>query len=213
VHRVTQPISVSMRPFGIERYMDFPDNGLLDIAPIKNKPTWVNNRTGSASVSKRLDRLLLHNHLMMDMDHIRNWIAGTQCSYHFPIVLDIEDDGVKQGAPFKFNPAWILDQDFNNLVKENWRPFDPSTSNYVCQQFHDSLRNLKQLASKWASSKYKKCSQLLKQTEGKLTALISAQEGCLFSEEVLYEIKELETHKNKLLLEEEMEWRMKSHTT
>jgi hypothetical protein len=30
------------------------------------------------------------------------------------------------GAPFKFNPRWASDEEFQDLVKENWLRYDPS---------------------------------------------------------------------------------------
>jgi hypothetical protein len=38
----------------------FNQAGVVDIEPIKLKPTWSNNRSGEDCVSKRLDRFLIH---------------------------------------------------------------------------------------------------------------------------------------------------------
>ena len=40
------------------------EKGLLDIEPVKIKPTWRNNRSGEARVAKRIDRFLVAKSLV-----------------------------------------------------------------------------------------------------------------------------------------------------
>ena len=51
----------SLAGFFVQKLME---KGLLDIEPIKLKPTWRNNRCGDARVAKRLDRFLVSEQMV-----------------------------------------------------------------------------------------------------------------------------------------------------
>jgi exonuclease III len=58
------------------------DCNLLDIEPVKLKPTWRNNRVGEDSVAKRLDRFLLTDTLLENPIHLKQWIGFGGISDH-----------------------------------------------------------------------------------------------------------------------------------
>ena len=55
---------------------DFSCHDLLDIAPINLSPTWQNKRKGENRVTKRLDRFLIADILVLECDLVRQWVAS-----------------------------------------------------------------------------------------------------------------------------------------
>lgn len=76
---------------------------LLDIEPIKLKPTWRNNREGEANVAKRLDPFLITDTLLENPLHLKQWVGYGGISNHCPIFLEIRKGSNKPPSPFKFN--------------------------------------------------------------------------------------------------------------
>jgi len=50
------------------------DDHLEDVEPIKLIPTWRNNKSGEARISKRLYKFLVYGVLLNDFDRIRSWM-------------------------------------------------------------------------------------------------------------------------------------------
>jgi hypothetical protein len=42
--------------------------------------------------------------------------------------MSIEKAGMKQPTPFKFNRRWLVEEEFINLAKREWRSFDPDAT-------------------------------------------------------------------------------------
>lgn len=68
----------------------------------------------------------MHNVLLQKVERSRSWIGPTHCSDHFLIVLELDHNNPKLGAPIKFNPSWVVGEEFLSSVRENWRFLDPS---------------------------------------------------------------------------------------
>jgi hypothetical protein len=60
------------------------------------------------------------------VERYRSWVGSNRCSDHFPIVLELDKNDPNLGAPFKFNPGWDSEEEFQDLVKVNWLRYDPS---------------------------------------------------------------------------------------
>jgi len=58
---------------------------LIDLEPIKLKPTWRNNRGGAARVAKRIDRFLVKEQMVDRFFQLRQWVGSGGASDHFPI--------------------------------------------------------------------------------------------------------------------------------
>jgi hypothetical protein len=41
-----------------------------------------------------------------------------------PIFLELGKGDKKPRAPFKYNPSWFEEEEFQNLVHENWKSFE-----------------------------------------------------------------------------------------
>jgi hypothetical protein len=57
----------------------------------------------------------------------------------------------KLASPFKFNSYWILEEDFQKLVKSNWTNLNEDSPAAI--QFVTNLKNIKKLVSSWENSK------------------------------------------------------------
>lgn len=84
----------------------FHKNKLIDIVPETLVPTWRNDRAGTESISKRLDRSLIYEDLLASVGVYRAWVEFSYIFYHAPIVLQLDSS-----SSFKAFP-------FNGLLKE-----------------------------------------------------------------------------------------------
>jgi hypothetical protein len=91
----------------------------LVIDLIKLKLTWGNKRVGGDRVAKRLDKFLLPKGLLNDHFIVMHWLSSGGESSHFSILLEMGKVGKKPPNPFKFNPSWLENEVFINIVKEN----------------------------------------------------------------------------------------------
>lgn len=94
--------------------------GLVDLEPYDLKPTWFNNSVGDAMVAKNIHRFLLHSQLLTDGGRVHSKINKTHLSNQFPIFFEIAEESDKLGVPFKLNLAWVLEEDFKQLILSKW---------------------------------------------------------------------------------------------
>jgi hypothetical protein len=98
----------------------FQQNNLIDLLPAEMVPTWRNGRSGTTSISKRLDQFFISDSLLQQADRYRTWVAYPFISDHAPIILQLDSYSHRSPYPFKFNPIWLGNPDFERLVKEVW---------------------------------------------------------------------------------------------
>jgi hypothetical protein len=116
----------------------------VDIEPIKLRPTWNNNRSSRDVDAKRLDHFMILDTLIQKVEKFRTWVGGTRLSDHFPIWLEFENHGSKLGDPFKFNPRWITEDEFQAIIKGNYAIILLIQSHWACEQFSLSLKHVKE---------------------------------------------------------------------
>jgi len=63
----------------------FYKNALIDMKPAELLPTWRNGRLGSAGITKRLDRFLIAEELLLPSYSRRAWVNLLFLSDHAPI--------------------------------------------------------------------------------------------------------------------------------
>lgn len=127
--------------------------GVTDVPPIKLTPTWQNHRMGESYVNKRMDQFLIADSLLESIDRICQWIGGFDNSNHNLILLEITHGGEKASNPFKFNGDWLNQEDFFNLIKNLWIPYDPTEHRSTTIHFVENFSRAKQAAKKWAHEK------------------------------------------------------------
>ena len=96
------------------------DHNLVDLAPPYAGPTWRNGRSGVDGISKRLDKFLLSAFVVPSMHRHRVWSTPSDISDHYPICMEWEVENATRCFPFKFNKAWLLEEDFFLFVKDCW---------------------------------------------------------------------------------------------
>lgn len=109
------------RPDSLADYFGnkFAEANLTNLAPTPLKPTWKNNKTGTAGVAKRIDRFMINDSLMNNSLTIKQWIGFGGLSDHHPIFLELKCDSEKPRSPFKFNKTWLEDDSSLKLIKEH----------------------------------------------------------------------------------------------
>jgi hypothetical protein len=185
-------------------------NGLLDIAPRKLSPTWRNMRTGDARVAKHLDHFLVSEKLMDANLQVRQWIGSRGESDHSLIWLVLDGGSIKPPSPFKFNASWLSDESFLDLVKSNWRPYDPNSGSPMGLHFADNLKRIKLLTIPWSREKILREERDLKHTEDQIESIYNSTDLGFLSETSWETLKSLESRHRQLLVDQEVTWRLKS---
>eukprot|EP00253_Pinus_taeda_P035564 PITA_35564 len=186
------------------------DHHLTDPSPIKLKPTWRNRRVGEDRIAKRLDRFLLSEALISNAPIIRQWVEEIGNSDHFPIFLDFAFPPPKPPAPFKFNPSWLQDPSFSALFKDTWIHPSSSAREDKGFLFMENLKRLKKATLFWAKDRRLKQNEDLHKIREELKMLESPEEDGYQSQSSKDRILHLEKLQNKILLDKEEEWRIKS---
>ena len=71
------------------------------------------------------------------------WYSPSSVFDHYPICFEwMEGEGV-HNYPFKFNQAWLLDEDFSHMVKEAWPMILPVDHKDDMDSLSQKLRLLK----------------------------------------------------------------------
>jgi hypothetical protein len=83
------------------------EHNILDIEPVKLKPTWRNNRVGEDNIAKRLDHFLIKDTLLEKSFQLKQLIGHRGISNHYLIFLEIRTRLDKPSSPFKFNRTWL----------------------------------------------------------------------------------------------------------
>jgi hypothetical protein len=99
----------------------FQSKNLVDIHLDKLVPTWRNGRQGSQAISKRLDRCLLSDSLLISKDFYRSWLEYPFISNHAPIVFQMDLVVANKIYPSKLNPIWLLEAYYKQLVNLVWK--------------------------------------------------------------------------------------------
>jgi hypothetical protein len=189
------------------------EHNLLDIEPVKFKPTWRNNRVGEDNIAKRLDHFLIKDTLLEKSFQLKQWIGHGGISDHYPIFLELRTGLDKPPSPFKFNRTWLSDETFLKLVKENWQYYNPGSNETAGLHFVKNLHIIKEKTKTWAHQKLLKEDLELKELESKLNLISEDQGGGFDTTNAKLSLLKLEERRNRLLKEKEDTWRLKSRAT
>ena len=96
-------------------------NNLVDLNMCAPILTWSSNgRVGDDGVRQRLNCFLIFDHLLPTLSCFRTWAMPLNVSDHYPIFLEWGRNLTSQCYRFKFNRAWLLEDDFSSLVNSSW---------------------------------------------------------------------------------------------
>jgi hypothetical protein len=127
----------------------FKSKNLVDIRPDRMVPTWRNGRQGSQAISKRLDRCIIAESLIISRDYYRSWVEFPFISDHAPIVFQMDNVPTIKIYPFKFNPTWAMDDEFKCLVFSVWKDNKYLSEEGMQRRLVWKLRDLKQQTKVW----------------------------------------------------------------
>jgi len=125
------------------------DWDLEDIKPHRGKYTWTNKRLGPGFIAARLDRFLVQQSLHIQGFDLSSSILPFNASDHKPIALVFNKDQNLGPIPFRFNPAWIPLEGFQDIVAAAWNSQIKGSAFYV---WEEKLRILKKMLKDWAKS-------------------------------------------------------------
>ena len=83
----------------------------------------------------------------------RYWVSNFKISDHMPMILHLEHDKEKHCYPFKFNPVWLEEPDFINLVRLNWNNLLETKFLNSMDSLVQKLKLLKSMIIKWERGK------------------------------------------------------------
>jgi hypothetical protein len=99
----------------------FQTHKLIDVQLDKVVSTWCNGRLGYESVSKRLDRFLVLEDLLLEVRLYRTWVEYPYVSDHAPIFLQMENTIIQKSFPFKFHAQWLAEKYFKDMIYKLWK--------------------------------------------------------------------------------------------
>jgi hypothetical protein len=108
-----------------EYYRDlFTSKKLIDIKPSKLMPTWRNGRSGHNAIARCLEKVLVSKYLLIEISVYKSWVEFPFFFDHAPICFQLELPPEYKIYPFKFNPQWLNEKGFVEIVFKVWK--DPS---------------------------------------------------------------------------------------
>lgn len=132
---VTSPSEISdPTKFSQYRSIDFTDwifeQGLVDMGFEGQNFTWRRDMQNNHLRAARLDRALGNMEWRMKFQSCKVRHLPMIQSDHAPLLINVY--GVSRGKTdqtFKFQAAWLLHKDFEDLVRKSWRPHEDCMSN------------------------------------------------------------------------------------
>jgi hypothetical protein len=130
-------------------------------------------------------------------------------SDHAPILLQMEDSITHRNYPFKVHDKWLLEKDFNDLVRNLWTDQKFLQENNSQKRFLWKLKELKESTKRWVKEKKIQDFAKLIDLERNIIQILHRKEGARVSREIEANLIYLESERNKLLKEQEDVWRSK----
>ena len=116
-------------------------------------------------------------------------------------------------AAFNITLHWELGNIFWKIVHGSCSNFDPELEELTCVQFVSSLKKVKARVIPWAHEQFISKVRALVKLEEDLSSPYSSFSKRIFTYVASSYIKYLEVRRNKLLMDNEIYWRIKSHAT
>lgn len=183
---------------------------LVDVVPPELVSTWSNGHVGQDSISKRLDRFLMAEYLCVSIGRFRSWSFSTSFSDHKAVSLQLDFDAEIGIFPFKFNPIWLGDMEFNDFFKCVWASCDKRFEGSPIYVLTRKLGYLRKEVCSWEKKKKAvntaRCDEIDKELQWVSLEIDSSS----FKPDVIERFHMLELEKAHLLGLQEETWRQKS---
>jgi hypothetical protein len=184
----------------------FSSHKLIDIKPNKLVSTWRNGSTGQDAVARRLDRFIVAEDLLLDIGLYRSWVEFPFISDHVPVLLQLDLPPVYKTYPFKFNPQWIKDPEFVNIVLKLLNDPIFLTERGKQKRLLWKLKELKIQTKAWHKEPLIRRKGKLLDLENDMKVLTHKLGEDLSDLSVTLQLRQLENIRNKILREEEEQW-------
>jgi len=92
---------------------------LLDIKPKKGRYTWSNKLSADSHIAARIDRFLIHSNLLLEGKIVASRMLPNLALDHKLIMLSFEEEENLGPIPFRFNPLWIKNHGFEDIVENS----------------------------------------------------------------------------------------------
>jgi exonuclease III len=181
---------------------------LEDVKPTKGKYTWSNKRAGPGHIAARLDRFLVHSTFMLLGLTLSSSILPHSVSDHKPIMLDISHDKNLGPIPFRFSPAWLQDESFQDLVTKTWNETVRGSAFFV---WEEKLRRLKVALKSWEKT-LPNPTLARQETQKQLEKHQLDMENQEITQETLQQEDQLQRNWHQACREEEKYWQQKSRS-
>eukprot|EP00253_Pinus_taeda_P021522 PITA_21522 len=112
---------------------------LIDIPPHNGKFTWSNERIGIHNIKERLDRILVHERIVVGFPSIKSKIIQASTSDHKPVVLTLDKGRNLGPLPSKYNKSWDSKEYFCKLVQDQWAKEVVGSPHYIWETKLKSL--------------------------------------------------------------------------
>ena len=110
--------------------------------------------------------------------------------------------------PFKFNRAWLLEDEFDALVTSSWK--EPSPSIGPMFNFNYKLQRLKNEVKTWEKKKNRLRTKELAEIDIAIVALLSSHPSGILSDVDTQSLVVLKSRKDSLLAHHILTWKLKS---
>jgi hypothetical protein len=173
-------------------------------------PTWRNGRVGQDSIARRLDRFLVSEDLLIASGLYNSWVELPFISDHAPILLQLEAPPNYKIYPFKFNPQWISEVGFGELVFKVWNdPMFLAENGKQCRILW-KLKELKRRTKIWLKALVKEKKEKLVALESEIKDKNKLLESDISNNALVVSLRLLEGERNEILKSEEYQWRLRS---
>jgi hypothetical protein len=96
-----------------------------------------------------LDRFLIAKDYILRVGIYRSWVEYPFISDHAPILLQLEVPPNFKAYPFKLNPQWLLDNDFDMMVQALWNEPKYIGEETKQKRLMWKLKDLKDKTNQW----------------------------------------------------------------
>jgi hypothetical protein len=185
----------------------------VDILPDVVVPSWRNDKLGSNSIMKRMDRVFVMAHFSRTIGRYRSWVAYPYISDYVAVMLQRDGKCHYKSYPFKLNPLWLREDVFSRIVHVVWKDQIFLQDTGLQRRLVWKLKYLKNQVKLWALHLRSQTILKLEKLEEDMQGFYQESSTGLRSREVEGQIKTLEKERISLLLVEEERWRQHNRAT
>lgn len=121
-------------------------------------------------------------HLSDIFGRFRSWTYFVGISDHKAIILDLDLQQNHNFYSFKFNPGWLLDDSFCDLVHEQWAHSPQQVGSSLQSSLGLKLAHLRGVVIKWDKLKKAQDVEQLASIESEIQSIMASLDDSLFSE-------------------------------